>query len=44
MNLDLMEFFQETIYLEKKNGAYVINLNNKNIKGIHWVLLFIGRN
>ena len=33
MNLDLMKFFQETIYLELKDGAYVINLTDKNSKG-----------
>ena len=27
-----------------KYGAYVINLNNKNSKGAHWVLLFIDQN
>ena len=38
-----MAFFQETIYL-KKNGAYVINLDDKNCKRTHWVSLFIDRN
>ena len=38
MNLDLMEFFQEIIYLEKiKDGAYVINLD-EYVK--HWIALF----
>ena len=27
-----------------KNGVYVINLDDKNSKGIHWILLFIVRN
>ena len=27
-----------------KNGAYVINLNDENIKGTHWVLLLIDKN
>ena len=33
MNLDLMTFLQETIDLELKDGAYVINLTDKNSKG-----------
>ena len=33
MNLDLMTFLQEAIYLELKDGAYVINLTDKNSKG-----------
>ena len=27
-----------------KGGAYVINLDDKNIKGTHWVSLFINKN
>ena len=27
-----------------KDGVYVINLDGKQSKGTHWVLLFIGRN
>ena len=27
-----------------KDGVYVINLDGKQSKGMHWVLLFIGRN
>ena len=27
-----------------KDGGYVINLNDKNSKGTHWVSLFIDRN
>ena len=42
MNLDLMAFSQEAIYQEWK--MYVINLNDKNGKGMHWVSLFINRN
>ena len=41
MNLDLMAFFQETIYLTIKDGAYVINLDDKNSKETHRVSLFI---
>ena len=35
-----MAFFQETIYPKINNGAYVINLDDKNSKGTHWVSLF----
>ena len=28
----------------KKDGAHVINLNDKNSKGIHWFSLFLDRN
>ena len=27
-----------------KDGVYVINLDDKQSKGMHWVFLFIGRN
>ena len=27
-----------------KDGAYIINLDDKNSKGTHWVSLFIDRN
>ena len=36
-----MTFFQEIIYLD---GAYVINLDDKQSKETHWVSLFIDRN
>ena len=35
---------QETTYLKKKNESYATNRNDKNSDGIHWCLLFIGRN
>ena len=38
-----MAFFQEIFYLER-NGAYVINLDDKNSKGTSWISLFIDRN
>ena len=38
-----MVFFQETIYL-KKDGLYVINLDDKKSKGTHWIPLFINKN
>ena len=44
MNLDLMTFLQETIDLELKDGAYVINLTDKNSKGTNQVSLFIDKN
>ena len=44
MNLDLMTFLQEAIYLELKDGAYVINLTDKNSKGTNQVSLFIDKN
>ena len=40
MNLDLVVFFQKAIYLEH-DGAYLINLNDKNSKkhiGFHYLL------
>ena len=39
-----MTSFQEPIYLEQKDGAYVINLDDKNSKGTYWVSLFINKN
>ena len=41
MSLDLMEF-QEIIYLKKKkkDGAYVINLDEYSDAGTHWVVLY----
>ena len=40
MNLDLLEFFQEIIYLKKiKDGAYVINLDEMQIL-VHIGLLY----
>ena len=43
MSLDLMAFFQETIYLKIKDGAYVINLDDKNSKRTHWISVFIDK-
>ena len=41
MSLDLMEF-QEIIYLKKKkkDGAYVINVDEYSDAGTHWVVLY----
>ena len=43
MNQDLMEFLGEIIYLiiYKKNGAYVINLDEYHDIGTHWVALYV---
>ena len=42
MNQDLMEFFQEIIYL-KNNRAYVINLDEYANIGTHWIALFCNK-
>ena len=45
MNQDLMAFFQKIIYIKKiKDGAYVINLDEYEDVGIHWIALFCNRN
>ena len=44
MNQDLMVFFQEIIYLKKRDGAYVINLDEYADAGTHWIALFCNRN
>ena len=36
--------FSRSSLLRIKDGAYVVNLDDKNIKGAHWVSLFIDRN
>ena len=36
-------FFQEIIYLKKKDGAYVINLDEYADVGTHWVALFCNK-
>ena len=43
MNQDLMAFFQEIIYLKKKDGLYVINLDEYADVGTHWIALFCNR-
>ena len=37
-----MAFFQELTYLDG-DGAYIKSLDDKQIKGTHWVSLFIKR-
>ena len=46
MNQDLMVFFQEIIYLKKKkkDGAYIINLDEYANVGTHWIALFCKKN
>ena len=39
-----MVFFQEIIYLKKKDGAYVINLDEYTDVDTHWIALFCNRN
>ena len=39
-----MVFFQEIIYLKKKDGAYVTNLDEYADVGTHWIALFCNRN
>ena len=43
MNVGLMVFFWENL-LRIKDGAYVINLDDEQSKGMHEVLLFIYKN
>ena len=43
MDQDLVMFFQEIIYL-KKDGTYVINLDEYADVGTHWIALFCNRN
>ena len=42
MDQDLVMFFQEIIYL-KKDGTYVINLDEYADVGTHWIALFCNR-
>ena len=44
MNLNLMVFIQEIIYLKKKNGAYIINLDEYESIGTHWIALCVNNN
>ena len=44
MNLDLIAFSSRNNFPNIKDGAYVINLDDKNSTGTHWVPLFIDRN
>ena len=44
MNLDLMVFFSRNNLPKIKDGAYKINLHDKNSKGTHWVSHFIDKN
>ena len=42
MNLDLMVYILEIIYqIKLKKGAYVINLDEYENTGTHWVSLFV---
>ena len=45
MNLDLMVYILEIIYQKQlKKGAYVINLDEYENTGTHWVALFVKTN
>ena len=44
MNLDLIALSSRNNFPNIKDGAYVINLDDKNSTGTHWVPLFIDRN
>ena len=44
MNLDLMAYILEIIYQIKKKKAYVINLDEYENTGTHWVSLFVKAN
>ena len=43
INLDLMAFFKKK-FTQSKDGAYVINLTDKDSKGTRCVSLFIDKN
>ena len=44
MNLDLLVFFSRSNLPKIKDGANVINLDDKNSKGKHWVSFFLYKN
>ena len=45
MNQDLIVFFLKIIYLKKKkDGAYIINLDENADEGTHWIALFCKKN
>ena len=44
MNLNLMVFIQEIIYLKKKDGAFMINLDEYESIGTHWIALYVNDN
>ena len=43
-NQDLMAFIPEKICLKKKDGSYVINLDEYADIGTQWIALFCNRN
>ena len=44
MNLNLMVFIQEIIYVKKKDGALTINLDEYESIGTHWIALYVNDN
>ena len=41
MKLDLLVYIAEIIYLIKKDGPYVINLDDYSDTGTHWIALYV---
>ena len=39
-----MVFIQEIIYLKIKDGSYVLNLDEYNSIGTHWIALYVNDN
>ena len=39
-----MVFIQEIIYLKKKDGAFMINLDEYESIGTHWIALYVNDN
>ena len=44
MNLDLMVFTLEIIKKKKKDGTYIINLDEYSDIGTYWVVLWVDNN
>ena len=45
INQDLLQFFQEIIYVKKKKDrAYIINLDEYADTGTYWIALFCEKN
>ena len=47
LHIEITNYFNDEIkkHLPRiKDGAYVINLDDKNSKGTHWVSLFVNKN
>ena len=44
MNPDLMVFIRERIQPKKRDGAYIVNLDEYSDIGTHWVALHVNNN